>query len=138
MTLHPVTVHVPSSLYQRLVKRAKESEQSIAGELLMLAATAEQQSGELPGDLDEILASLALLDSDSLWSAARTTLAQDIVAKLEELNLKQQTQALSSAEIELLDHLIEQHDRVVLIRAQAAVLLKRQGHDISSLAQPTQ
>lgn len=135
MTLHPVTVHVPSSLYQRLLKRAQESDQSVAGELLMLAATADQQSEELPGDLEEILTSLELLDSESLWAAARTTLADDIIAKLEKLNLKQQSQALSSSELELLDHLVEQHDRVMLIRAKAAVLLQRQGYDISSLTQ---
>jgi hypothetical protein len=134
MTLHPVTVHVPTPLYERLLERAQESEQSVANELLLLAATAEQESLELPGDLEESLAALTFLDTDSLWAAARTSLDDEAVAKLEELNLKQQTQRLSPSELELLEQLIEQHDRVMLIRAQAAVLLKRQGQDISTLS----
>jgi hypothetical protein len=134
MTLHPVTVHVPTPLYQRLLERAHESEQSVASELLLLAATAEQESLELPSDLEETLAALTLLDTGSLWAAARTSLDDEVVAKLEELNLKQQTQGLSPSELEVLDQLVEQHDRVMLIRAQAAVLLQRQGQDISTLS----
>lgn len=110
MTLHPVTVQVPSSLYKRLLKRAQESDHSVASELLLLATTAEQEYLELPGDLEETLAALTLLDTDSLWAAARTSLNGEAVSKLEELNLKQQTQGLSSSELELLDQLIEQHD----------------------------
>jgi hypothetical protein len=115
------------------LRRAQESEQSVANELLMLAAAAEQQSLELPGALEETLAAVALLDTESLWAAARTSLADEVAAKLEELNLKQQSQDLSHAEVELLDQLIEQHDRVMLIRAQAAVLLQGRGQDISTL-----
>lgn len=133
MTLHPVTVEVPTPLYQRLLRRAQESEQTIASELLMLAAAAEQQSLELTSDLDNTLAALALLDTESLWAVARTSLADDMVATLENLNLKQQNQGLSPSELEMLDQLVEQHDRVMLIRAQAAVLLQRQGQDISAL-----
>lgn len=134
MTLHPVTVHVPTSLYQRLLKRAQESDQSVAGELLILAATAEQQSLELPGDMEETLSALALLDTESLWAAARTSLSDDVATRIKDLNLKQQAQGLSPSEVEMLDQMIEQHDRVMLIRAQAAVLLKRRGQDITQLA----
>lgn len=134
MTLHPVTVHVPTSLYQRLLKRAQESDQSVAGELLILAATAEQQSLELPGDMEETLSALALLDTESLWAAARTSLSDDVATRIKDLNLKQQAQGLAPSEVEMLDQMIEQHDRVMLIRAQAAVLLKRRGQDITQLA----
>ena len=42
--------------------------------------------------------------------------------------------ARASTSVDGLDQLIEQHDRVMLIRAEAAVLLQRRGEDISTLA----
>jgi hypothetical protein len=88
---------------------------------------------ELSPELEEAVASLALLDDEALWRAARNRVPEDAVAGLEGLNRKRQAEGLSSSEAEQQAALVRQHERTLLIRAEAAALLRERGHDVSSL-----
>lgn len=79
------------------------------------------------------VAALELLSDEELWRAARNPLAEADRARLEALNLKQQKENLTPAEEEDLDRLLLHYDRSVLLRAEAARLLKERGHDVSGL-----
>ncbi len=54
----------------------------------------------------------------------------------EALNLKQQREGLDRNEEDALDRLTEAYERFLLLRAEAASLLRRRGHDVSELIGP--
>lgn len=88
---------------------------------------------KLSDEMAKILADLGLLNDEDLWRAARNHLSDDTRSQLEALNLKQQREKLTPSEKETLELLVHQYDRAVLLRAEAARLLKQRGHDVSRL-----
>jgi hypothetical protein len=53
---------------------------------------------------------------------------------MENLHLKRQREGLTEVEAQSLVGLVRQYERAMLVRAQATVLLKQRGHDVSELA----
>jgi plasmid stability protein len=133
MSVQPVTVNLPTTLYSRLRRRAEQSRRTIEAELLDVVTTAVPVADDLPADLTEAISPLALLDDAELWRAARSRLADETAAQLEDLHLKRQRDGLTPAEEQTLAGLVRQYERVMLVRAQAAALLKQRGHDVTEL-----
>ncbi|HLB45739.1 MAG TPA: hypothetical protein VJL59_01815, partial [Anaerolineales bacterium] len=98
-----------------------------------VVATAVPIADELPPDLAEAISPLALLDNEALWRAARSHLPAEAASQMEELHLKRQREGLSEAEQQTLAGLVRQYERAMLVRAQAAALLKQRGYDVSEL-----
>lgn len=133
MSSQTVTLELPEPLYERLRTRAVQSQRSIEAEARETLASALQESDSLPADLEAAIAPLALLSDAELWQTGRTRLSQETVEQLEELNLKRQREGLTEAEEAISAALIHQYQRVMLIRAEAAALLKQRGHDVTPL-----
>jgi plasmid stability protein len=133
MSVQPVTVNLPTTLYSRLRRRAEQSRRTIEAELLDVVTTAVPVADDLPADLTEAISPLALLDDAELWRAARSRLADETAAQLEDLHLKRQRDGLTPAEEQTLTGLMRQYERVMLVRAQVAALLKQRGHDVTKL-----
>ena len=133
MTVQVVTLHVPSPLYEQLKRRAAQAQRTVETEILDVVATAVPVGDDLPADLSEAISPLALLDDAALWHAARGHLSAEAVAQLEDLHLKSQREGLDNAETETLRGLVRLYERTMLVRAQAAALLKARGHDVSLL-----
>ncbi len=133
MTVQPITLNLPSHLYDRLKRQAAQSHRSVEAELLEVVASAVPVGDELPADLNEALSPLALLDDEALRRAAHSHLSAEAAARMENLHLKRQREGLSEAEEQALDSLVRQYERAMLVRAQAAVLLKQRGQDISDI-----
>lgn len=133
MTTQDITISVPDLLYRRLKARAERTQRSIEAEALDALVASVPASDELPNDMEASLAQLALLDDTALWRAARTTLSADATRQLEDLHLKRQREGLTESEAQAASALLHQYERALLVRAQAAALLKQHGHDISSL-----
>jgi plasmid stability protein len=133
MSVHPITLSLPKSIYNRLRKRAEESRRSVEMELLDVVTAAMPASEELPEALAAAVADLELLDDDALWRAAHTRLESDQSAQMESLHFKRQSEGLSAVEAQTLDGLVARYERSLLVRAQAAALLKARGHDVSNL-----
>ncbi len=133
MAAQTLTVHIPERLYTRLKQRADRAQRTVEAEMLEVLATAVPTAEELPADLAEALAPLALLDDVALWQAARHRLAPEVATQLEELHLKQQREGLTEAEAQTLAELVKCYERTMLVRAQAAALLKQRGHDVREL-----
>lgn len=104
-------------------------------ELLEVVASAVPVADDLPQDLAEALSPLELLDDTALWRAARNRLPAATAEHLENLHLKRQREGLTEDETQILASLVRQYERVMLVRAQNAVLLKRRGFDVSELAE---
>ena len=136
MSVHPITLSLPKSIYNRLRKRAEKSRRSVEMELLDVVAAAIPASEELPELLAAAVADLELLDDDALWRAARTRLDSEQSAQMEALHIKRQSEGLSAVEEQTLSGLVFRYERSMLVRAQAAALLKARGHDVSSLLLP--
>jgi hypothetical protein len=133
MVTQTVVLELPEQLYRHVEGRAARAHRTIEDELLAAMALAFPEAATLPDDLAEAIASLALLDDEDLFRAARSHLATEAATELEELLLKRQREGLTAPEEATLSSLTRQYERAMLIRAQAAVLLKERGHDVSTL-----
>lgn len=128
-----LTLSLPESLYRQLKTRATRSKRSVEEETVDILAAAVPAAEELPADLAEALTPLSVLDDESLWRAARSALAAQAVEEMEALHRKRGTEGLTAAEAEALAGLVAAYERAMLVRAQAAALLRRRGHDVSGL-----
>jgi hypothetical protein len=133
MTAHAVTLHVPSLLYEQIKRRAEQTQRTVEAELLDIVVTAVPVGDDLPADLAEAITPLEVLDDEALWRAARCSLLAETATQMEDLHLKRQREGLTDAEAKTLDGLVRQYERTMLVRAQAAALLKERGHDVSKL-----
>ncbi len=142
MSAHAVTLELPSSLYRQYQQRAEETRRSIEAELLDAVAAAAPETEKLPQDLADAVSELEILDDEELWRAARSTFSAEESSRLEALHFKRQDEGLTEVEQGQASRLVRRYERVMLVRAHAAKLLKERGHDISGLvarrrAQPT-
>jgi hypothetical protein len=85
----------------------------------------------LAPDLNEALSALSLLDDEALWDAAQCHLPKQAAERMESLHC--QRQGLTKAEAQKLETLVQQYERYMLVRAEAAALLKQRGHDVSKI-----
>ena len=136
MSAHAVTLHLEAPLYDYFRQRADHKRRSLEAELLETVEAAGPQAQELPPALARAVAELPGLDDEALWRVARDHLPQPAAAELEALNLKQQREGLNRTEEDALDRLTEAYERFLLLRAEAASLLRRRGHDVSELIGP--
>ncbi len=133
MNIQSITLNVPSVLYNHLKRRADQAHRSVEDELMEVVAAAVPVGDELPPDLNEAISPLSLLDDDGLWRAARSHFPAKAADQLEALHHKRQREGLTESEAQTLAGLVRQYERAMLVRAQAAALLKERGHDVSSL-----
>ena len=135
MTSHTITLTLPDSLLERARRLAYRSRRPVDEVLVEALTTA------LPGDdadvptLRSSIAQLAYLNDAALWQAARATVPAEQRERLEMLHHRQQRTELSDAEREEVEALEGLYRDTVLVRAQAAVLLKQRHYDISDLTQ---
>jgi hypothetical protein len=131
-------MRAPQALYAILRDRAERTHRSVEEALAeALAETAPLDDASLPPDVAEAVAALDNMPDDALWATARTShLSPAAAAHLEELNDKRQREGLNAEEQQIAGTLLHQHERALLVRAEAMVRLKERGHDISPLLVP--
>ncbi len=126
---------MPDDLYERLQLLAEKRQNSVESELLAVVANALPPEEELSAELNQILNDLSLLSDKELWQAARSHLPRSATQRLEFLHHKRQREGLTAAERDEDTTLLAQYEKYLLIRAQAAVLLKERNYDVSELIQ---
>jgi predicted transcriptional regulator len=131
-----VTLNLPDALYERAKEIAEQKQSSLEAEILETLEKSLPNEDALEPDLADALESLDFLDDKALWKAAQGRLPQKLATKIAQLHRKRSLKGLETAENRLLKNLLHQADRVMLIRAKSAVLLKERGYDISTLAKP--
>ncbi len=137
MTAHAITLNLPETLYQYFRKRVEWTRRSLEDEVLDAVASGASLDEELTPELVESLDAMGESDDEELWRLARKTMPREASQELEALHYKQQDEGLDSAEDAIRAKLIQDYERTILIRAQAARLLKERGHDISALVAAT-
>jgi hypothetical protein len=134
MTTHPVTLELPELLYRRILQRATVARHAVEDELtIVLEGALTEVDSALPTAVDEELEQLQFLDDASLWRAAQITVPAASDERLEQLAEKRELTGLTSEEHLEIEQLLGLADRVMLIRAEAAALLKGRGNDVSRL-----
>lgn len=128
-----LTLNVPEPLFRELQDRAQQCNRSVETEALVAIATAVPVGSELPSYLLSALAPLASMTDAELQSAARTRLAPNVVEALDTINDKKQREGLTAQESQLQALMLREYEQVMLIRAQAAALLRERGYDVNHL-----
>jgi plasmid stability protein len=133
MSVHSMTLSLPGSLYERLMRRAERAHRPVEAELLEVVTTGISADEDLPADLAQAVSALHLLDDAALWRAAQSRLPTEVVTQIEDLHLKRQFEGLTPNETQVLATLMRRYEQTILVRAQATLLLKQRGHDVSQL-----
>lgn len=131
MTTQEIILNLPEPIYDQIRQAAEKSHRSIDDLIIeaVIAAAPTLDSPVMP--LRSALAQLAYLNDAALWQVARSTMSVAQRERLEDLHLKQQREGLTSQEKKEDRALLALYQETILIRAQAAVLLKQRGYDVS-------
>ena len=131
MSAQQITLSLPDALYNQLKAAAERSRRSLDDVLVEVVAALAPVLGTTSKNMRAALAQMAYLNDAALWQAARSTMAPDQRARLEALHDKQQRSGLDAAEQAEEKALLDLYHETLLVRAQAAVLLKQRGYDVT-------
>jgi hypothetical protein len=137
MAVQEITLSLPESVYQQIQRAAEKTHRSLQDVLVEAVAAAAPVMESSPAKMRAMLAQLAYLNDAALWQAARTTMPGAQRERLEALHEQQQRRALTDEEKTEEQSLLTLYRETILVRAQAAVLLKQRGYDVSDLSQLT-
>ena len=137
MSGHAVTITLPEMVYEQIRQAAKRSHRPVEDVLAEAVAAAAPVMDTPPGTLRSALAHLAYLNDAALWQAARTTMTAEQRERLATLHDKQQREPLTAEERTEEQALLSLYRETLLVRGQAAVLLRQRGYDISDPEQLT-
>jgi hypothetical protein len=136
--MHSVTINLPDNVYKRIKQASKRSARPM-DELIVEAISAAAPTlgvDETSQQLRSALTQMAYLNDAALWQAARSTLTVEQRERLEALHHRRQRHdSLSTTEESEMAALETLYRDTILIRAQAAVLLKQRGYDVADLSQ---
>ncbi len=128
-----VTLTLSQEVYDELQQRARRRQHRVEDEAALALAAILGAEQRLPADLEAAIAALALLDDEALWRVSRSQPTVEDGILLDALVDKRRRQGLTDAEAQLLAELVDRHDRVMVLRAEAVARLRERGHDVSAL-----
>lgn len=133
MTEQLITLQLPLATYEKVKQAAAKTQRSL--EQVLLEAVTAVATVTSPPHIQTDLASLAYLNDAALWQMARSSMLPNQQEALANLHHKQQSEGLSTEEQAQEEALRQLYQESILIRAQAAVLLKQRGYDVSDPSQ---
>lgn len=135
MALQTVTVNLTKQVYQKVQQLARDKNRSIEDELASVVETALEHNSwvGVPSDIADEVEQLRFLDDQHLWRVAQLTVSDEKSERMQLLSQKQTGEGLTVAEKEEIEQLQLLAQRVMLVRAEAAVLLQERGHNVSQI-----
>ena len=130
MSAHEITLSVPDEIYEQIRVAAERARRSVE-DVLREAITAAIPGAAAPRSA---LAQMAYLNDAALWQAARSTMTLEQRDRLESLHAQKREGELTPADRDEERALLDLYQETLLVRAQAALLLKQRGYDISNPA----
>ena len=135
-TVHAVTLDLPETVYNQIQRAAEKVQRSVEDILVEAVVAVAPVMNTTPVEMRSSLAQMAYLNDAALWQAARATMPAEQRVRLEALHQQQQAGGTLTAEEEGEEQaLLALYRDTLLVRAQAAVLLKQRNYDISDLQQ---
>ena len=135
MAVQDVTIRLPDRLYHQVKQRARRMQRSVEEEVVAAVEVALPALDELPLAVADEIGQMFFLTDQELWQAARSKVTSTENRRMQALLLKRQREGLSPEEETEAERLAQRQERVMLVRAQAAALLKERGQDVSDLIQ---
>ena len=133
MAVQQVTIRLPESLYHQVKQRARRTQRTIEEEVAAVVAAELPGLDGLPLPIADEMEQMAFLTDHELWQAARSAMTATENRRMQALLLKRQGEGLSPEEETEAEQLAQRQERLMLIRARAAALLKQRGHDVADL-----
>jgi hypothetical protein len=131
MASQSITVELPDTVYAQIKQAAQRTGRPIDQVLVEALTVVAPVIDTAPESLKSALAHLAYLNDAALWQASRATVPKEHRERLEELHLLQQRRPLTGAERSEEQALLQLYRETLLVRAQAAVLLRQRGYDVA-------
>lgn len=136
MAVQNVTIRLSENLYDQVKQRATRMRRSVEEEVVAVVEDALPVLDTLPVDVVDEMEQMAYLTDQELWRAARATMTPAENERMQGLLLKRQSEELSPEEEAEAEQLAQRQERVMLLRARAAMLLKTRNQDVSALIEP--
>jgi hypothetical protein len=133
MTTHQVTITLPEEIYRKVKEQSQLMEWSVETEVAAVVISSYQEQDKLSPDMKRQLSELKFFTDEELWQAARMTAPPEKEERMQELMDKQDLEELTSSEQQEVETISDYYSRIMLIRAEAAVLLKERGYDVDQL-----
>lgn len=125
-----IALQVPERLFQRLERMAKRTHRTVEDVLISTMNVALAQDANLPAELADELAAMAMFKDDELWAASATSMSPSQQRRLYQLAEMPEERPLTSAEESELQELLECHDWALLRRARALAILAQRGYEL--------
>jgi len=131
MTDHLVTLSVSEQVYEYARRIAETTSQPIE-QILRQRLEDTLPLPRLPADEEAELAALRLLSDDALWTIASEQMPRVQQERRSTLLRLNERHAMTDAEQDELDDLLQRGDRLMVRKAEAAAILKQRGYTITS------
>lgn len=125
-----VTLTLPAAVYDELRQRARQHDRRVEDEAALTLVAALGAGELLPPDIAAALDALAGLDDAALQRVSHSQPTVEDGILLDALLDKRRRHQLTPDDERLLAELIDRHDRVMALRAEAIALLAQRGIDV--------
>ena len=132
--MQTITVSLSDKVYRQIAQQSRLLDRSVEEHVVAIVADTLVED-KLPSALDQELAELNFFSDEELWQAAQITIPAAKSERMQELADKQQLEGLIAIEEQEAQALLVLADRIMLLRAKSAALLKERGHNIALLRQ---
>jgi hypothetical protein len=126
-----LTVDLPDSLVQEMEVSARKQQRSVTDMARELILSGWHSLPQLPEDVEVELATFTNLSDEVLWLLARSALTTTEQEELATLNYQAKRRTLTDEELVNQKALLAAYNRMIVRRAQAALLLQSRGYDMS-------
>ena len=133
MAVQNVTIRMSDQLYHQVEQRAGRMQRSVEEEVVAVVEDALPVLDFLLADIADELGQMVFLTDSELWHAAQTVMTAGENRRMQALVLKRQREGLSPEEEIEAERLTMRQERVMLLRARAAALLRERGQNVSTL-----
>src|SRR5437763_6701051 len=130
MTEPTVTLTLPPAVYDELQQRARQHQRRLEEEAALTLTAAVGAGDALPAELAAAIDALATLDDEALWRVSQSQPTVEDGILLDALVDKRRRQGLTASEERRLAELVDRHDRVMVLRAEALARLHAHGFDV--------
>jgi len=129
----PIQLSLPADLYERIQEAAARSDRPVES---VLVESLGLLFGVPSADRDHLAAALEALSDAQLWALVYRRMAWIAGGRLRDLTARGKAVALSDEEQAELAALIDEADRMMLLRSQALLVLQQRGHNVQDQLRP--
>jgi len=129
MPVETVTLQITELIHRRLVNTARATNRSLEEVMIHALKVGSPPNWEdIPDEFKGDLAALDKLDDETLWKIAKSRKTAEEMERYNHLLEQNKNHNLTEAEQIELGHLRTETDRFMLLKSQAAALLRWRGH----------